>query len=165
VRRIGIRNEGRGGERGLTYIELLAVVGILAILAASAIPMVRWNEKRRREAELRSTLALVRDAIDLYHKYSENGLIQQTDVEQMNYPRSLDELVEGVEVGDPQSPVSKKMTFLNKIPVDPMTGDTEWGLRSYQDDWDSDSWGGENVYDIYSLATGEALDGTHYNEW
>jgi general secretion pathway protein G len=161
----GSRGGRSANERGLTFIELLAAVAILAIVAASALPMARWDEKRRREGQLRGTLVYIRDAIDLYHKYSENGLIKQTDVEQMNYPISLEELVEGVEVGDPQSPISRTITFLTEIPVDPMTGKAEWGLRSYQDDWDSDSWGGENVYDVYSLAEGEALDGTRYNEW
>jgi general secretion pathway protein G len=165
LRTSGSRDERRSTERGLTFIEMLAAVAILAIVAAAALPMVRWNEKRRRENELRGTLVYMRDAIDLYHKYSENGLIKQTDVEQMNYPRTLDELVEGVDVGDPESPISRKINFLTKVPVDPMTGTAEWGLRSYQDDWDSDSWGGENVYDVYSLAPGVALDGTRYSEW
>ena len=156
---------GAGRQRGMTFIELLATVAILAVLATSVIPLARWNEKRRREAHLRGTLEILRGAIDLYHKYAENGLIEQTDVEQMFYPKDLEELVEGVEVGDPQSPISEKITFLARIPVDPMTGTAEWGLRSYQDDWDSDSWGGENVYDVYSLSPGEALDGTRYGDW
>lgn len=156
---------GARRQRGMTFIEVVAAVAIVAILATAIIPLARWNEKRRREAHLRGTLEILRVAVDLYHKYAENGLIEQTDVEQMFYPRDLEELVEGVEVGDPQSPISQKIVFLPRIPVDPMTGEAEWGLRSYQDDWDSDSWGGENVYDVYSLSTGEALDGTRYGEW
>jgi general secretion pathway protein G len=152
-------------DRGLTYIELLVAVTVLAILAGAVIPVYRWDEKRRREGHLRMTLERMRDAIDLYKKYADEGMIIQTDVEQLGYPRDLEELVEGVQVGDPSSPESTYVKFLQRIPVDPMTGEAEWGLRSYQDDWDSTSWGGENVYDVYSLADGVALDGTYYGEW
>jgi general secretion pathway protein G len=155
----------RRGESGLTYIELLVAVTILLVLAAAAIPMKRWDEKRRREGHLRMTLEHMRDAIDLYKTYSDQGLIQQTDVEQMGYPRTLDDLVKGVEVGDPQSTETQTIRFLRKVPEDPITGEAEWGLRSYQDDWDSTSWGGENVYDVYSLAPGRALDGSYYRDW
>ena len=162
ARRFGVKGKR---QRGLTYIELVTALAVLVVLAGAAIPLFRWDEKRRREEHLRGALHTMRAAIDQYHKYSESGLIQQTDVEQMFYPRSLEELVEGVDVGDPNSPTSKKMIFLTRIPPDPMTGEIEWGLRSYQDDWDSDSWGGENVYDVYSLAPGVALDETGYGEW
>ncbi len=101
----------------------------------------------------------MRVAIDLYKKYSDEGLIQQSDVEQLGYPRSLDELSEGVEVGDPQSPERKRLKFLPRIPVDPFLGEARWGQRSYQDDWDSRSWGGENVYDVYSLSEGTRSTG------
>ena len=150
---------------GLTYIELLVAVTVLLILAAAVIPVYRWDEKRRREEHLRMTLEMMRDAIDLYKKYTDEGMITQTDVEQLGYPRDLEELVEGVQVGDPTSPESTYVQFLQRIPIDPMTGEEEWGVRSYQDDWDSTSWGGENVYDVYSLADGVALDGTYYYEW
>lgn len=150
---------------GLTYIELLVAVTVLVVVAATAIPLARWNEKRRREVELHGYLQMMRDAIDQYKKYSAQGLIVPTDIDQMGYPRSLDELVDGVDVSDPQSPEKKTVHFLSRIPVDPFTGDPEWGCRSYQDDWDSDSWGGENVYDVYSLSPGQALDGTYYREW
>ncbi len=152
-------------ERGLTYVELITALAVLMVLASIAIPMSRWDEKRRREVELRTTLQNLRDAIDQYKHYSELGLIRQTDVEQKGYPRTLEELTEGVEVSDPNAPETQTVRFLQRIPVDPMTGTAEWGLRSYQDDWDSDSWGGENVYDVYSLAPGEALDGTRYKDW
>lgn len=160
----GVEGKGRR-ESGLTYIELLVAVAVLLVLAAAVIPLARWDEKRRREIQLRGTLETLRVAIDRYHVYAENGMIQQTDVDQKFYPRDLDELTEGVEVGDPKSPNVKKIKFLARIPADPMTGKVEWGKRSYQDDWDSDSWGGENVFDVYSLAPGEALDGTRYSEW
>ena len=155
----------RRRNSGLTYIELLVAVTVLAVLAAAVIPIYRWDEKRRREEHLRMTLETMRDAIDLYKKYSDEGMIIQTDVEQLGYPRDLEELVEGVQVGDPNSPESTYVQFLQRIPVDPMSGDDRWGVRSYQDDWDSTSWGGENVYDVYSLAEGTALDGTEYDEW
>jgi general secretion pathway protein G len=155
----------RRRESGMTYIELLVAVTVLLVLAAAVIPVYRWDEKRRREEHLRMTLEMMRDAIDLYKKYSDEGMIIQTDVEQLGYPRDLEELVDGVQVGDPNSPESTYVQFLRRVPVDPMTGRDEWGLRSYQDDWDSTSWGGENVYDVYSLADGRALDGTEYGDW
>jgi len=155
----------RRRDSGLTYIELLVAVAILAVLASAVIPVYRWDEKRRREEHLRMTLEMMRNAIDLYKKYSDEGMIVQTDVEQLGYPRELEELVEGVQVGDPNSPESTYVEFLQRIPVDPMTGAYDWVVRSYQDDWDSRSWGGENVYEVYSLADGTALDGTQYGEW
>lgn len=155
----------RRRSAGLTFIELLVAVTVLMVLAAAAIPIYRWNDKRKKEVELRGYLVQMREAIDLYKKYSDEGLIQQTDVEQMGYPRSLEELVEGVEVGDPQSPQAKKVQFLGRLPKDPFTDDTKWGMRSYQDDWDSDGWGGENVYDVYSLSPAKALNDTYYSEW
>jgi len=155
----------RRDESGLTYIELLVVIAVMLVLASAVIPLKRWDEKRRREAYLRMTLETMRDALDLYKRYAVEGLIVQSDVDQMGYPLSLEELVEGVEVGNPNSPNATTMQFLRKIPVDPITEEADWGLRSYQDDWDSNSWGGENVYDVYSLAQGRALDGTDYSEW
>ena len=152
-------------QRGLSYIEMLVAATVLLILASAAIPLARWDHKRRAEARLKVTLQTMRDAIDQYKKYADEGLIMLTDVEQMGYPTELEELVEGVEIGDPQSPDSKTIQFLRRIPVDPVTGEADWGLRSYQDDWDADSWGGENVYDVYSLSIGVALDGSYYSEW
>ena len=113
------------------------------------------------------------DAIDQYNKYVQEGLIVPDDVEQCAspenprtcYPQTLEDLVEGVEVGDPESLETETVIFLRRIPVDPFTGEAEWGLRSYQDDWDSKSWGGENIYDVYSLSPLKALDGTYYSEW
>jgi general secretion pathway protein G len=152
-------------QRGLSYLELLVAVSVLLILASAAIPLARWDQKRRNEARLKVSLQMMRHAIDEYKKYADQGLIIQSDVEQMGYPPTLEDLVEGVEVGDPNSPESKTLTFLRSIPVDPMTEKPEWGLRSYQDDWDSQNWGGENVYDVYSLSRGQALDGSYYYEW
>jgi general secretion pathway protein G len=155
----------RARERGLTYIELLTALAILLVFASALVPLKHWDDKRRKEAQLRMALETIRSAIDQYKKYADEGLIVLSDVEQMGYPRSLEELVEGVEVGDPQSTETKKIRFLMRIPPNPFTGKPDWGLRSYQDDWDSTSWGGENVYDVYSLYDGKALDGTYYRDW
>ena len=139
--------------------------GTIGVLATVALPLARWDQKRRDEARLKITLQMMRDAIDKYKEYSDQGLIIQSDVEQKGYPLDLEELVDGVEIGDPESPEAQKIKFLQRIPVDPMTGEPEWGMRSYQDDWDSDSWGRENLYDVYSLSDRRALDGTYYRDW
>ena len=152
-------------QRGLTTVELLAALGVLLVLASIAIPLKRWDDKRRREEYLRMTLQSVRDSIDQYKKMVDEGMIQQKDVDQRGYPRDLEELVDGVDVVDPTSGETRKMSFLHRIPEDPFTGVAEWGLRSYQDDWDATSWGGENVWDVYSLYEGKALDGTYYKDW
>lgn len=152
-------------QRGFTYIEMLVALAVLAVLATSLIPLARWDVKRRQEAHLRQHLRMMRDAIDLYKKSVDDGLIVMEDVEQMGYPLSLEELVEGVEVGDPRSPNARTIQFLHKVPVDPFTEQAEWGLRSYQDEWDSTSWGGENIYDVYSLSTLRALNDTYYQDW
>ena len=150
---------------GLTTIELIAAIGCLLALMSVAIPLKRWDEKRRREETLRMHLGMMREAIDQYNKLVNEGRIQQTDVDQRGYPPDLEDLVEGVEVGDPQGGKTHKVRFLHAIPHDPFTGEAEWGKRSYQDDWDSRSWGGENVWDVYSLYEGKALDGTYYKDW
>lgn len=157
----------RRRTRGLTFIELLVAISVLAILATVAVPMMRWDEKRRRENHLRVDLQLMRAAIDKYKEKCDLGMIVQEDVEQRCYPPTLEDLLEGVEVIDPtsQSPEPKVIQFLQRIPFDPFTETQEWGLRSYQDDWDSDSWGGENVYDVYSLSHMIALNETYYRDW
>ena len=152
-------------QRGLTFIELLTAAAILAILAGIAMPTLRWEEKRRKEVQLRMALESMRNAIDQYKRFFDEGRIQQSDVEQMGYPLTLEELVEGVELTGEEALSKKEIKFLRRIPVDPFTGEATWGLRSYQDDWDSDSWGGENVYDVYSLSDRRALDGTYYKDW
>ncbi|MGH9382387.1 MAG: type II secretion system protein [Thermoanaerobaculia bacterium] len=146
---------------GFTFVEMVVVVAILAILASLVLPAGRFVLRRSKEAELRQHLRILRNAIDEYKRYSDAGLIQ---VEQGTdgYPAELELLVEGVEiVGLPD----KKVRFLRRIPVDPMTGEAEWGLRSYQDEPDSDGWGGENVYDVYCLSEGTSLSGEPYSTW
>jgi general secretion pathway protein G len=160
-----MRQTRQNGSRGLTTVELIAAIGVLLVLTSVAIPLKRWDEKRRREVALRLELQMIREAIDQYKKLVDEGRIQQKDVEQRGYPLDLDDLVEGVDVGDPQSGQTHKQRFLHDIPKDPFTGEAEWGKRSYQDDWNSTSWGGENVWDVYSLYEGKALDGTYYKDW
>lgn len=148
----------RSGEAGLTLMELIIVVTMLAILASAAVPVAKFQVKRTKERELRRDLWEMRDAIDKYKDVADKGLIQ-TKADSINYPPDLQTLVDGVDVQ------TKKMRFLRKIPVDPMTGNTDWGLRSNQDDADSDSFGGQNVFDVHSKSTGTALDGTKYSTW
>jgi len=146
------------GERGLTLVELIVTVAILAILAAGAAPIARFKVKREKERELKYDLWTMRDAIDKYKDAADKGAFQ-TKVDSQNYPPDLDTLVNGVDVQ------GKKVRFLRHIPVDPMTGKPEWGLRSMQDDPTSDSYGGQSVFDVYSKSQGTALDGTKYSEW
>lgn len=163
ARRPGL-DKARRGERGISLFEVGLALGILAILAMVAIPTQQYMLRREKEVELRRDLREMRRAIDEYHRFAVQGLVQQTDVSQDFYPKDLETLVEGVPlVGDP---TGKKVRFLRRIPIDPMTKSTEWGLRSTRDDPDSTMWGGENVYDVYSQSEALALDGkTHYNEW
>jgi general secretion pathway protein G len=148
----------RRGERGVTLVELIIVLAILSVLATAAIPAVKFEVKRNKERQLRADLWEMRRSIDMYKDVADLGGIQ-TKADSNNYPPDLQTLVTGVDVKD------KKMRFLRAIPVDPMTGTTEWGLRSNQDPPDSDSFGGQNVYDVYSKSPGTALDGTKYNTW
>jgi general secretion pathway protein G len=144
--------------RGFTLIELIVATAILVILTGLAIPMARVAIKREREHELRNDLWEMRDAIDRYKDAADRGAFQ-IKVGTEGYPPDLDTLVKGVDVA------GKKLKFLRKIPTDPMTGNTDWGLRSMQDDPDSDSWGGQNVFDVFTKSQGEALDGTKYKDW
>jgi general secretion pathway protein G len=145
-------------ERGLTLVELIVTVAILTILASAAVPVMRFKVKRDRERELRRDLWEMRDAIDHYKDAADRGAFQ-TKVDSQNYPPDLDTLVSGVDVQ------GKKVRFLRRIPVDPMTGKAEWGMRSMQDDPTSDSFGGQSVFDVYSKSQGTALDGTKYSDW
>jgi len=151
--------------RGATLLEMIVASALVMVLASGVFPLMHWNDKRMKENQLKIALATMRQAIDKYNEYAVEGLIIQEDVDQMFYPVDLEELVEGVEVGDPQSPDAKEVRFLTRIPPNPFTGEPDWGMRSYQDDWDSTSWGGENLYDVFSDYQGKALDGSYYQEW
>jgi general secretion pathway protein G len=144
--------------RGFTLVELIAAITILMILTGMAVPLVRVTIKRERERELRHDLWEMRDAIDRYKDAADRGAFQ-IKVGSEGYPPDLDTLVNGVDVA------GKKLKFLRHIPVDPMTGNTEWGLRSMQDDPTSDSWDGNNVFDVYTKSQGTGLDGTKYKDW
>jgi general secretion pathway protein G len=148
----------RQPESGLTLIELIITVAIISVLATAALPIARFQVKRVKERELRYDLWQMRDAIDHYKDAAEKGAFI-TKMDSFNYPPDLETLVNGVEVQD------KKVKFLRRIPVDPMTGNADWGLRSNQDDPDSDSFGGQDVFDVYSKSDGTALDGTKYSTW
>jgi general secretion pathway protein G len=148
----------KSGERGLTLAELIIAVFILAILASAAIPITRFQIKREKERELHYDLWMMRDAIDKYKDAADKGAIQ-TKVDSQNYPPDLETLVNGVDIQ------GKKVKFLRRIPVDPMTAKAEWGMHSMQDDPKSDSYGGQSVFDVYSKSTGTALDGTKYSDW
>jgi general secretion pathway protein G len=152
------RRKVGAGERGVTMIELIIVCTILAILATTAVPVARFEVKRQKERELRADLWEMRRGIDAYKDAADLALIQ-TKADSMNYPPDLQTLVDGVDIKD------KKVRFLRSIPTDPMTNSKDWGLRSNQDDADADSWGGQNVYDVYTKSTGTALNGTKYNTW
>jgi len=151
-------HSARRGQAGLTLVELIVTVAILGILASAAVPIARFKVQRDKERELRYDLWQMRDAIDHYKDAADKGAFM-TKLDSQGYPPDLEELVKGVDVQ------SKKVKFLRKIPVDPMTGKAEWGLRSMQDDADSDSYGGQGVFDIYSKSEGTALDGTKYKDW
>jgi general secretion pathway protein G len=148
------------GQRGFTLAELVMVVALIALLSTMVLPVAKFTVKRHKEAELRLALRLMRNAIDEYKRLSDQALIPIT-IGGEGYPESLEVLVEGVDLVGQQT----KRKFLRRIPRDPMTGEQEWGLRSYQDDADSTSWGGQNVYDVFTLSEGTALDGTKYADW
>ena len=151
--------------RGFTFIELLVVTTILLILASAIMPLARVTVQRQREVELRRYLREMRVAIDKFKDAADAGVIGAFDLKAgaEGYPPDLETLVEGVSKVNDQS--GTKLKFLRKIPIDPMTHSTEWGLRSYQDKPDASGWGGQNVFDVYTKSTGTALDGTKYRDW
>ena len=149
----------RRPERGFTLLELIVATTILAVLTMMAVPLARVTIQREREKQLHQALWEMRDAIDRYKEAADRGAFQ-TKVDSYNYPPDLETLVKGI---DAQG--GKKIRFLRSIPIDPMTKNKEWGLRSMQDDPDSDSWGGQNVFDVYSKSNGTALDDTKYKDW
>ena len=150
---------------GFTFIELLVTVGVLMVLASAALPLARVTMKRQREAELRKALREMRTAIDRFKDLADTQIISPMEVPfgSEGYPKSLATLVEGVARNNDAS--GTKIKLLRRIPIDPMTGEAEWGMRSYQDRQDASTWGGQNVYDVFSKSTGVALDGTKYKDW
>lgn len=152
-------------ERGYSFVELLVVTVILLILASAIIPLSQVTVQRQRESELRRVLREMRTAIDAYKDAVDLGVIGGTNVESGSegYPPDLETLVEGVEVLNDAS--GRQVRFLRRVPIDPVAKSDEWGLRSYQDSPTATTWGGGNVYDVYSQARGTALDGTRYREW
>jgi general secretion pathway protein G len=144
---------------GVTLLELIIVITVILILMAAAVPVVRLSVKRARETELRRDLWEMRNAIDRYKDAADKNTFQQK-LDSQGYPPDLDTLVNGVEITG-----GKKLRFLRRIPVDPMTGNKDWGMRSMQDDPTSDSWGGQNVFDVYTKSSGTGLNGTKYKDW
>jgi general secretion pathway protein G len=146
---------------GMTLLELIIACAILMILSSMALPVFRYTVIRQKESELRYDLRSMKDAIDRYKDLADQHKFR-TEVGSENYPPDLDTLVKGVQLGAGDD---KRLRFLRKVPVDPMTGRADWGLRSISDDPDSTSWGGKNVFDVYSKSSGTALDGTKYSDW
>lgn len=147
--------------RGVTLLELIIASSLLLVLATAALPVVRFTIVRSKEAQLHRALREIRDAIDRYKDYADRNLIR-VEVGSEGYPPDLETLVRGVQIGAGND---RKMRFLRRIPVDPMTGHAEWNLQAVQDDPDSTSWGGKNVFDVHSKSQGTALDGTRYADW
>jgi general secretion pathway protein G len=151
----------RSDRSGFSLIELIVTVMIIAVLAGLALPLMRNTVKREREVVLRQSLREMREAIDKYKEASDRGFIE-VKLGTEGYPETLDVLVEGVPM---IGAVDKKLKFLRRIPADPMTNSTDWGMRAYQDDPTATSWGGQNVFDVYTKSDGTALDGTKYRDW
>jgi general secretion pathway protein G len=152
----------RSRQRGLTLVELIVAFTIMSLLAAMAVPLARAKVRREKERELRWALREIRAAIDKYKDYCDQQLLGPVKLGTECYPEKLEVLVEGVRLA---GTVDKKIRFLRRIPKDPMTNSYDWGLRSVQDDPDSTSWGGQNVFDVYTKSTERAADGTPYSEW
>jgi len=152
-------------DAGYTFIELLVVATILLILASAVMPLAQVASQRQREAELRRALREMRTAIDQFKNAVDQGRIPTTELEPESegYPPDLDTLVEGISAANDAS--GRKLRFLRRLPIDPMTGSTDWGLRSYQDAPTSTTWGRENVFDVYTRYDGTAIDGTRYRDW
>lgn len=163
---MGILRRRVKSDAGYTFVELLIVSAMLATLAAVALPLVQVTAQRQREVELRRALRDMRDAIDRFKDAVDSGAIPATELKPANegYPPDMETLVEGVEVANDAT--GRKLRFgLRRIPIDPMTGSTDWGMRSYQDKPDSSTWGRQNVFDVYSKSEATGLNGTRYKDW
>jgi general secretion pathway protein G len=152
-------------ESGYTFIELLVVSAIILILASAIMPLARVTAQRQRELELRRALREIRTAIDKYKDAADLGQISALNVkpESEGYPADLETLVDGVDAANDAT--GRKLKFLRRVPVDPLTHTDEWGKRSYQDPPNASRWGGQNVFDVYTRIDGTALDGTKYRDW
>jgi len=159
---MGFPNPRRKNQRGFTLVELIVSFTILLILSTMAVPLARYKLRRDREVALRNALVEMRRAIDKYKDDSDAGKLGQTKIDTYGYPESLDVLVDGVKMA---GSVDTKKRYLRRIPLDPFTNSREWGKRSMQDDPTSTSWGGQNVFDVYTTTTEKAPDGTAYSEW
>ena len=164
IRQAGRRLWGKGWRAPMsafTFVELMASITILLLLTTIALPLARLQVQRTKEVELRRDLRQIREAIDHYKDFSDHQMIPvKTDT--FGYPPDLQTLVDGVAL---KGTATAKYKFLRKLPVDPMTDSTDWGMRAMQDDTDSRSWGGQNVFDVYSKSDATALDGTKYSDW
>jgi general secretion pathway protein G len=150
-----------GFTAGFTFLELIAAMTILLLLTTLALPLARMQVQRTQEAELRRDLRDLRQAIDRYRDFADRGMMA-SKADSFNYPPDLQTLVDGVVL---RGAAKSKYKFLRRIPVDPITGKEDWGMRSMQDDADSTSWGGQNVFDVYCPSTATATDGTQYSDW
>ena len=161
---LGIRKPGLV-ERGFTFVELLVVATIVMILASAIMPLAKVTATRTREAELRRSLREIRTAIDRFKDAADLGQIGSLDIKvgSENYPPDLQTLVDGVTAANDAT--GRKLKFLRRVPIDPMTRGMEWGMRSYHDKADSTRWGGQNVFDVFTTFEGKALDGTKYKDW
>ena len=165
MKRLGARGSGLGKNNGYTFIELLIVSTMLLVLASAIMPLTKVTMQRMREAELRRDLREMRTAIDKFKDAADLGQIGATDLKAgaENYPPDLQTLVDGVSAANDQT--GRKLKYLRRVPIDPMTKSTEWGLRAYQDDPDSTRWGGQDVFDVHTTSEGTALDGSKYKTW
>jgi len=150
-----------GTQAGMTLLELMIACTILLVLSSAALPTARVTVRRQKEVELRRALREMRTAIDRYKDTADRNLIR-VELGSEGYPPDLETLVKGIQIG---AGTERRLRFLRRIPIDPMTGHDDWGLRAVQDDPDSTSWGGKNVFDVYTRSPGTALDGTHYSDW
>jgi general secretion pathway protein G len=162
---LGIRGSRLGNDRGYTFIELLIVSTMLIVLATAIMPLTKVTMTRMREAELHRALREMRTAIDKFKDAADLGQIGATDLKAgaENYPPDLETLVDGVHAANDQT--GRKLKFLRRVPIDPMTKSMDWGLRSYQDEPDSTRWGGQDVFDVHTTSDATALDGTKYKDW
>ena len=151
----------KSSQSGFTLLELITATTILLVLGSAALPVVRFSVQRTKEAQLHKALRDIRNALDSYKDYADRNLIR-VEVGSEGYPPDLEALVKPIQIG---AGSDRKVRFLRRIPVDPMTGRAEWNLQSVQDDPDSTSWGGKNVFDVHSKSQGTALDGTRYSDW